>query len=158
MKIAKKIREITAQHKTIFSVNDYVDIALLSGADGAHLGQEDIPITEARKITPPRFIIGISTHSLKQAHQAERDGADYIGIGPVFSTPTKETAKPIGITTLKEITNKIHIPTVAIGGISLKNLALVKNAGIQSVAMVREFQTNTSEIVRRVNHLLLNKD
>ncbi|MBD3234804.1 MAG: thiamine phosphate synthase, partial [candidate division Zixibacteria bacterium] len=85
LKTAKVIRNICNDYATIFIVNDYIDIALLSEADGVHLGQGDIPIKEARKITPEDFIIGVSTHSLEQAKKAEADGADYIGIGPVFA-------------------------------------------------------------------------
>jgi len=91
------IREITARYNTVFILNDHLDCALAVEADGVHLGQQDIPLEYAKRISPPDFIIGISTHSVAQALAAERAGADYIAIGPVFATPTKESYTPIGI-------------------------------------------------------------
>jgi thiamine-phosphate diphosphorylase len=151
LKIARRIREITAASRTLFIVNDSIDIALLAGADGVHLGQDDIPIIEAREITPPGFIIGISTHSLDQALDAERSGADYIGSGPVFATPTKEDYIPIGPKTVKQVLQSVHIPVVAIGGLNLENLHELRAVGAKNFAMVRAFQTNTEETVIRIN-------
>ena len=134
-----------------FIVNDSIDIALLAGADGVHLGQDDIPIIEARKITPPGFLIGISTHSLEQALEAERLGADYIGSGPVFATPTKEDYVPIGPETVKRVLQSVHIPVVAIGGLNMDNLPELRAVGAKNFAMVRAFQVKTEETVKRIN-------
>lgn len=148
---ALKIRDITRKKNILFIVNDYIDIALMSDADGVHLGQNDIPIKYAREITPPGFIIGKSTHSLEQAIEAEKNGADYIGIGPVFATPTKENYLPIGIETVKKVIQEIAIPVVAIGGLNLNNISILKNLGVRNFAMVREFQKNTEVVVKTIN-------
>ncbi|MEO0292838.1 MAG: thiamine phosphate synthase [candidate division WOR-3 bacterium] len=153
--IAEEIRKITRKYNSLFIVNDFIDIALLSKADGVHLGQDDIPITRAREITPSHFIIGISTHSLEEALQAEKEGASYIGIGPVFSTPTKNYL-PIGLSVVKKVIEKVNIPVVAIGGINLENINTLIRIGVKNVAMLRAFQENTREKVKKVNSLLNN--
>lgn len=152
--IARQIRQITRKHNTLFIVNDYIDIALLAEADGVHLGQDDIAIEDARKITPPGFIIGMSTHSLEQAEDAARRGADYIGSGPVFATPTKEHYVPIGVETLEKVLHAVDLPVVAIGGLNLTNLDRLKALGAKNVAMVRAFQQDTAEAVKKVNSAL----
>jgi len=151
LKNAFEIRKLTKKNNTLFIVNDFLDIALLSGADGVHLGQNDIPIKYAREITPNGFIIGKSTHSLEQAKEARKNGADYIGIGPVFQTPTKENYKPIGIDRVREVVNNIDIPVVAIGGLTLNNISILREVGIRNFAMVREFQKNTEQVVKKIN-------
>jgi len=154
LKLADEIRVITKKFNSLFIVNDFIDIALLSGADGVHLGQDDIPLKRAREITPDGFIIGVSTHSLEQALEAEKKGADYIGIGPVFATPTKKDYAPIGLSTVKEVFRNVNIPLVAIGGINLENLGELIEIGIRNIAMVRVFQKNAGEKVKEVNFLL----
>lgn len=148
---AAAIREITAKYNTLFIVNDYIDIALLTGAEGVHLGQDDIPIAEARKITRPGFIIGVSTHSLEQALAAEKQGADYIGSGPVFATPTKESYIPIGLDTVKQVIERVHIPVVAIGGLNPGNIAELRKVGVRNFAMVRAFQKDTETVIKSIN-------
>jgi thiamine-phosphate pyrophosphorylase len=154
LEVSDKIREITIEFNSLFIVNDFIDIALMSGADGVHLGQDDVPILRARKMTPDNFIIGISTHSLEQATNAEKAGADYIGIGPVFSTPTKEKYSPIGLSIVEEVIRNVKIPVVAIGGLDLDNISELSGIGVENVAMVRAFQENTGEKVKKVNFLL----
>jgi len=154
LRIADKIRAITKKNNSLFIVNDFIDIALISGADGVHLGQDDVPLARAREITPDGFIIGVSTHSLEQAREAEKKGADYIGIGTVFATPTKENYDPIGLSTVKEVFRNVNIPLVAIGGINLKNLGELIEIGVGNIAMVRAFQKNAGEKVKEVNFLL----
>jgi thiamine-phosphate pyrophosphorylase len=154
LEIADKIRQITKKFDSLFIVNDFIDIAHISGADGVHLGQDDIPVHRAREITPEGFIIGISTHSLEQAVEAEKEGADYIGIGPVFSTPTKKNYAPIGLSTVEEVLGIVNIPAVAIGGITLANIGYLIKIGVENVAMVREFQEKTLEKVKKANFLL----
>jgi len=154
LEIADKIRKITKKFDSLFIVNDFIDIALISKADGVHLGQDDIPLQKARKITPEDFIIGLSTHSLEQAKKAEKAGADYIGIGPVFSTPTKENYSPIGLSTVRKVLQNVNIPVVTIGGINIANIDQLVKIGVRNVAMVREFQKNTLEKVKKVNFSL----
>lgn len=131
---ALKLRQLTKEFRAFFTVNDHVDIALAVNADGVHLGQEDFPLKEAKKILTDKTIIGISTHSLEQAINAEKQGADYIGFGPVFRTKTKDAGEPKGIEMLKEIKNAVKIPLVAIGGINAENLSSVLGAGADAVA------------------------
>ena len=130
-----RLRRLTADFNAVFIVNDYTDIALSTNADGVHLGQDDLPLKEARKIIGKDRIIGISTHSLEQAVEAERDGADYIGFGPVFHTVTKDAGIPKGTEMLQEIKRNVHIPVVAIGGINLENIRSVLDTGIDAVAV-----------------------
>ncbi len=151
LELALQIREITRNSDTRFIINDHLDIALIVQADGVHLGQEDLSIADARKISPEGFIIGKSTHSLAQARQAASDGADYIGIGPVFKTPTKETYIPIGIETVAEVLKEITIPVVAIGGINLQNADTLFRIGAKNLAMVREFQEDTKNKIEGIN-------
>ena len=135
-KEALSVRKFTLKHRAAFIINDYVDIALAVNADGVHLGQEDMPIREARKLLGKNKIIGISTHSLKQAVDAQRAGADYIGFGPIFKTTTKDAGSPKGIESLIEIKKHIKIPVVAIGGITADNVSEVFKSGTDAVAVV----------------------
>jgi thiamine-phosphate pyrophosphorylase len=151
---AGEIREMTRRCNTIFIVNDFIDVALIVGADGVHLGQDDIPIRQARRITPKGFIIGVSTHSLAQAAAAEQQGADYIGIGPVFATPTKESYPPIGIDTVRQVQETAHIPFVAIGGLTPQNIAPLRQMGVCNFAMVRAFRQDTETVIGEINRYL----
>jgi thiamine-phosphate diphosphorylase len=134
-KEAIRLRRLTKKFNAVFIVNDYADIALAVDADGVHLGQDDLPIREARRIMGKDKIIGISTHSLEQAKEAEKEGADYIGFGPIFHTTTKDAGIPKGADMLKEIKRHVQIPVVAIGGINLENLKSVLDAGVDAVAV-----------------------
>lgn len=134
-KEALSIRKFILKHRAAFIINDYVDIALAVNADGVHLGQEDMPIKEARKLLGENKIIGISTHSMKQALDAQRAGADYIGFGPIFKTTTKDAGKPKGIKSLIEIKKHIKIPVVAIGGITIDNVSEVFKSGADAAAV-----------------------
>lgn len=130
-----KLRKLTKDHQVVFIVNDYADIALSVDADGVHLGQDDLPLKEARRIMGKKKIIGISTHNVEQAIAAEKGGADYIGFGPVFHTETKDAGRPIGTDMLREVKKQIHIPVVAIGGIDLENLGPVFDTGVVAIAV-----------------------
>ncbi len=132
---AAKLRRLTRDYNAVFIVNDFADIATCVNADGVHLGQDDLPLKEARKIMGRDKIIGISTHSIEQAIEAERNGADYIGFGPVFHTMTKDAGKPKGTDTLQEVKKQVNIPVVAIGGISLENIESVLQTGVDAVAV-----------------------
>jgi thiamine-phosphate pyrophosphorylase len=129
------LRKITRDFNTMLIINDHADIALAADADGVHLGQDDLPLKEARKIIGRDKIIGISTHSLDEAIDAVRSGADYIGFGPIFHTITKDAGSPKGISLLGEIKNKVHIPVVAIGGINLENAGSVFETGADAIAV-----------------------
>lgn len=134
---AREIRELAKNSGAIFIVNDRADIALLSDADGVHLGQDDLPIVEARKILGKEKLIGISTHSLEQAIKAGSEGADYIGFGPIFETKTKANAEEAkGLIPLREIKKKVTIPVIAIGGITLEKLKDVMDAGADGAAAI----------------------
>jgi thiamine-phosphate pyrophosphorylase len=131
---ALKLREITRTFNACLIINDYADIALAVDADGVHLGQEDLPLKEARRIMGDR-IIGISTHSVQEAIEAERGGADYIGFGSVFPTTTKDVGKPKGVESLKAVRNAVAIRVVAIGGIKPDNVLSVFETGCDCVAV-----------------------
>lgn len=119
----------------LFIVNDRVDIAAAAQADGVHLGQDDLPVKEAREILGPRKLIGVSTHSIEQARQAVLDGADYIGAGPTFPSSTKEFDAFPGTTFLTQVADEISLPAFAIGGITLENLDQVLATGMKRVAV-----------------------
>jgi len=123
--------------KALFIVNDRLDIARAAQGDGVHLGQDDLPVKAARAILGSHRIIGKSCHSLKQAIQAEREGVDYISIGPIFKTPTKPGYRPVGLKLLKEACQRLKLPIVAIGGINMDNIKLVRKAGGRLIAVVR---------------------
>jgi thiamine-phosphate pyrophosphorylase len=132
--LAKKFREITAQQGVMLIINDHVDVAAAVEADGVHLGQGDMPAKEARKLAP-QLIIGVSTHNEDEAVKAEKDGADYINIGPIFKTRTKDM-EPIGIESIKGISSGITIPFTVMGGINLGNLDQVLGEGARRIAVV----------------------
>ncbi|MBI1978266.1 MAG: thiamine phosphate synthase [Candidatus Omnitrophica bacterium] len=138
LRLGKKIRLMTHQLKKLLIVNDRPDLMLALDADGVHLGQEDLPITFVRKlIRDKNKIIGKSTHSLKQALQAQREGADYVGLGPIFGTPTKPTYSPIGVEVIRTVVKRIRIPVVCIGGIDETNARKVIKQGAERIAVVR---------------------
>ncbi len=137
LETALRLREVTRRHGALFVVNDRAAVAMQAEADGIHVGHEDLPVPEVRKRVGSGMLIGRSTHSLEEAVQAESAGADYIGVGPVFATPTKPDYPAVGTALLGQIRDRIQIPWVAIGGIDLKNLALVLSAGASRVAVVR---------------------
>lgn len=134
----EKIRRITADAGVPFIINDYADIALMVGADGIHQGQDDLPVKAVRKIAP-KMLLGCSTHSPEQARQAIADGADYIGVGPIYTTHTKEdVCDAVGLTYLDYIVRNHDIPFVAIGGIKRENLEAVVQRGAKTVCLVTE--------------------
>lgn len=135
--IAKEIKEVTDKYNIPLIINDRLDIALAVDAAGVHLGQSDMSIEVARKILGEDKIIGISSGNLEEALEAEKSGADYLGLGAVFYTGTKKDIdEPIGLDGLKEITNKIKIPSVAIGGINKDNTAEVMKTGVNGISVI----------------------
>lgn len=136
LELAKQARAVTRAHGCKLIINDRVDIALACGADGVHLGQDDLPLRAGRKLMGQK-IIGISTHDLDQARAAERDGADYIGFGPMFGTRTKATGyEARGPEMLQQIRRAVTLPIVAIGGITEDNVQEVWQAGADSAAII----------------------
>ena len=135
--VALEVKEVTKHYKVPIIINDRIDIAQAIDAEGVHLGQSDMPIKFARKILGEEKIIGISAGNVKEAVEAERDGADYLGIGTVFYTGTKKDIKtPIGIEGLKEVCNSVKIPSVAIGGIDETNFKEVLSTGINGISVI----------------------
>lgn len=121
----------------LFIINDRVDIALAVGADGVHIGQEDLPVSITRRIIGKDRIIGVTVHSVEQAIEAEKDGADYIAVSPIFYTSTKPDAlSPVGINVLKKVKESVCVPVVAIGGITLENAKDVVKAGADAICAI----------------------
>jgi thiamine-phosphate pyrophosphorylase len=141
LKTGRAIKSLTAQSQTLFVLNDRVDLANILDADGVHLGQDDLPVQQARKILGKDKIIGVSTHSVDQARAAEREGADYIAVGPIFATATKPKATPLGPEIISRIKDEIKVPFVAVGGIDLKNLKQLMQQGAKRVAVCRAIIT-----------------
>ncbi len=134
---SKKALKIVGQ-KTPFIINDRVDLALLAGASGVHLGQDDIAIDLARRMLGNSKIIGISCQNLEHARRAQKDGADYIGFGSVFKTQTKPGRSPMDLEILKKVVREIKVPVFAIGGINSGNIELLRKIGVERVAVCRE--------------------
>ena len=133
---AIEVKNICRKHGVPLIINDNVNVALKSGADGVHVGIEDMPIDEIRRTVPDSFIIGATCKTVEQAQSAERLGADYMGVGAVFPSPTKKNAVRITREQLKEICASVSIPAVAIGGISLENVDELKGGGMSGIAVV----------------------
>ena len=130
-----RLREIC--RNALFLINDRIDIALAVDADGVHLGQSDMPYSAARKMLGPEKIIGITVHNLAEALDAQRSGADYLGVSPIFQTATKHDAgKPAGIALIEEIRARVDIPLIAIGGINLANAPEVVSAGADGLCAI----------------------
>jgi len=136
----RKIRELTRQAGVFFIVNDHVDIALLVKADGIHIGQEDLPLPAVRELVGDRMAIGVSTHSPLQAKTAIEDGADYIGVGPIYQTHTKKNVcDPVGFNYLDHVVTRYpEMDFVAIGGIKTHNVADVVKHGATCISLVTE--------------------
>lgn len=154
LETARIIRKITKDRGAVFIVNDRVDIALMTDADGVHLGQDDLPVREARRLLGNDKIIGYSTHNMREARVAKKLPVDYISFGPIFPTETKEDAQtPKGIKGLSEVRKAVNIPIVAIGGITETNLIYVLKEGADSAAMISEILT-VKDISKKVNRLI----
>jgi len=151
---AVRLREICK--KSLFLINDRIDIALAAEADGVHLGQADMPYRAARRLLGDEKIIGITVHNLAEAQKAERAGADYLGVSPIFATRTKSDAgKPAGIALIEEIRAKVEIPLIAIGGINLENAPQVVRAGADGLCAISAVvaQKDVSAEIRKFQEL-----
>ncbi len=136
IKSAIRTKSVCKKHGIPLIINDNVDAVICSNADGVHLGQSDMSISEARKILGKNKIIGATAKTVEQAQKAELEGADYLGSGAIFGTTTKDDAKKMDIETLKSITQSVKIPVVAIGGITGDNILELRGTGIAGVAVV----------------------
>lgn len=136
IKSAIRIKSVCKKHGIPLIINDNVDAVIGSDADGVHLGQSDMSISEARKILGKNKIIGATAKTVEQAQKAELEGADYLGSGAIFGTTTKDDAKKMDIETLKSITQSVKIPVVAIGGITGENILELRGTGISGAAVV----------------------
>ncbi len=134
--VAQQLRTLCTEHNVLLIINDYLDVALGADADGLHLGRDDLPIQVARKLLPLGKILGYSTTSVDQAIAAQSEGADYVAVGSIYPTPSKETVKVVGLERLRQIRQAISLPLVAIGGITKDNVAEVIAAGADSVAVI----------------------
>jgi len=136
--LAYEVKKLCEKYNAILIINDFIDIMLAVEADGVHLGQDDLPCSIAKKILKEDYIIGVSTHNIKEALLAQNAGATYINIGPIFNTNTKNTCKPIGIENLEEILRIVKIPYTFMGGININNISLLKKFRPNAFAMITE--------------------
>lgn len=137
-KRALKLKEICHKHGVDFVINDRLDIAIAVDADGVHLGQSDMPIEKAKEILGHKKIVGISAKNMEEALEAQKYGADYIGVGAIFATDTKKDSGLIDLETLKDMTDQINIPVLAIGGIGLGKLGYLKDTGIDGICVISD--------------------
>ena len=157
---AKQLTTLCHSYNVPLIINDNVQIALESGADGVHVGIEDAPVAQIRKQTPPDFIIGATAKTVAQAQAAECAGADYLGVGAVFPSPTKQAAIRITNEQLRKICSSVSIPAVAIGGISLSNVDELSGGGMDGIAVVsaifgaEHIEEATRELKNKVAALL----
>jgi thiamine-phosphate pyrophosphorylase len=135
-RLAAELHPFAAERGVPLIINDHAEIARSTGAEGVHLGQDDLSVAEARRIVGPDCAVGKSTHSVDQAIRAFYEGADYIGFGPIFATPTKPDYPPIGLDQIRAVHEAVRIPIFCIGGIKLDNLPKVIEAGARRVVIV----------------------
>jgi thiamine-phosphate pyrophosphorylase len=136
VELSKELHELTATSGTPLIVNDYAEVARSAPVEGVHVGQDDDPIESVRQGVARDILVGKSTHSLGQARAAEGEGADYIGFGPIFATPTKPDYAPIGLENIRRVHAEVKLPIFCIGGINIDNLQSVIDAGAKRVVMV----------------------
>ena len=133
---AKKLKAVCQEYNVPLIVNDNVQAAIDSGADGVHVGADDMDVAGIRKLAGEGFIIGATAKTPEQAQKAQQQGADYLGCGALFASPTKTNARPMTIATLKAITSSVDIPVVAIGGLTLDNIDIIKDSGVSGAAVI----------------------
>lgn len=133
---ARELRKLTRKYNALFIINDRVDIAILVDADGVHVGQSDIPAKEVRRLIGKDKILGVSARTVEEAVKAREDGADYLGVGAMFTTSTKLDAKHVTHEVLCEIQKSVDIPIVAIGGLTLENIHLIKPFNLAGYAVI----------------------
>ncbi len=134
--VVREVNRLCAEAGVVSIVNDHVDLALVSGASGVHLGQRDLPLAEARKLMPETTVIGVSTATVEEALLADREGASYIAVGAIYPTRSKAVTRPAGLGTLEEVAKAVSVPVVAIGGIDAWNVGPVMEAGADSACVI----------------------
>lgn len=149
---ALHLRELTRTMGVTFIINDDCDLALAVDADGLHIGQEDLPLPVVREILTGK-IIGVSVHTVEEAERMEKEGADYLSLGPVFTTRTKVTRPPIGVTSIRAVRERVTLPLYVIGGITLSHVREMIDAGADGVAVISAVWTST-EISRTTSNFL----
>jgi thiamine-phosphate pyrophosphorylase len=133
--IAQEMKKLCAENNTLFVINDYLDLALAVQADGLHVGQTDLPVPIVRKLVPMDMLIGCSVDTVAQARKAQAEGADYMAVGAIFPTPSKE-AEIVGLGALRKVKRAVSVPVVAIGGITQGNISEVKAAGADAASVI----------------------
>ena len=157
---AKEIKSLCEKYNVPLIINDNVDVAKAVNADGVHIGQNDMPAHEARKILGKNKIIGVTAKTVEQAQKAEKDGADYLGSGAIFGTTTQGDAKKMDMQTLKSITSSVNIPVVAIGGIDGDNVLQLNGTGIVGAAVVSgifaqdDIETATKDLYNKIGEII----
>ena len=136
LSVAQSLSPLCRKKGVPFILNDYPELVSASGADGIHVGQDDLSVSEARRLAGPGALVGKSTHSLEQAVAASAEGADYIGFGPLFATPTKPDYVPIGLEDIARVHARVSVPIFCIGGIKRENLSVVTSAGARRLVIV----------------------
>ena len=160
VKSANEIKKVCRKYNVPLIINDNINVAKAVDADGVHIGQDDIPLREARKILGTDKIIGVTAKTTEQAQKAETDGADYIGSGAIFGTSTKGDAKKMDIETLKSITASVNIPVVAIGGITDENVLNLKGTGIAGAAVVsgifaeKDIEKASKDLYKKIGEII----
>ncbi|MCE5285680.1 MAG: thiamine phosphate synthase [Pelosinus sp.] len=154
--IALKVKEIAKEYSVPFLINDRLDIALAVDADGLHIGQEDMPLTVARKILGPDKLIGVSTFTVEESLLAVKEGADYLGVGAIFPTGSKADAHTVSLTALAQIKEAVNIPVVAIGGINEQNAERAMAAGIDGVSVISAIlaQADVQEAAKNLQKII----
>ena len=157
--IAVELRQLTREYGAKLLVNDRVDVALAAGADGVHLGKAGLPVREARRMLGGEGLIGYSAHSADEALQAQRDGADFVTLGPVYHTPSKaQYGEPLGLSALSEAVRVVAIPVFALGGVKHSSVAEVLSAGAHGVALISAIMAapnptvETETLLRTIAH------
>lgn len=156
---AVEIKRLTDQYQIPFVINDNIEIAQKTGADGVHVGQDDMPVEEVRKILGEDKIIGVSAHNVEEAVRAEQGGANYLGVGAVHTTATKENTSAVSMEEMKKICQTVSIPVVAIGGIKKNNMNVLSGTGVDGIAVVsaifaaKNIKEETKELLEAVKEM-----
>jgi thiamine-phosphate pyrophosphorylase len=153
LSIAGDLKKICAEQDILFIVNDSLEVALAVGADGLHVGQDDLPVATARKLLPIDMMLGCSVRTVEEAKVALKDGADYLGVGAIYTTATKDSAEVVGPGRLKEIKKAVDLPIVAIGGINENNLSEVMKAGADAAAVISAV-LGAEDVEKATRHLV----
>ena len=161
LEMAQKLKKICAEKEVLFIVNDYLDVALSAGADGLHLGQGDLPLAEARRLLPVDKLLGCSCTTVSQAVRAQSEGADYVAVGSIYPTLSKERYELVGPDTLRQVREKVSLPLIAVGGINESNIEEVMKAEADGVAVIsavlgtEDVEGATRGLATKLNQFLL---